>query len=184
MSEAEGFLGRWSRLKREAAPEAAREEPPRPEGPPAEDEVGAAAAEPAADLTSLPPIESLTADSDYTPFLAQGVPEELRRLALRKAWTTNPQIADFRGFADYDWDCNAPGYGQLLPIDDIKRLCDAVLRPLADERKEDAAEALAVDAESGPVVPRVEHDPAAAPAAPADPSVVAGSPRPEESVNS
>jgi hypothetical protein len=183
MSEAESFLGRWSRLKRDAAPNAAREEPPRPEGPPAEDEVGAAADEPAVDLESLPPIESLTAESDYKPFLAQGVPEELRRLALRKAWTTNPQIANFRGFADYDWDCNAPGYGQLLPIDDIKRLCDAVLRP-AKEEKEDAVEAPAADAEPGPVVPRVEHDPTAAPAAPADPPVVAGSLRPEESVNS
>jgi Protein of unknown function (DUF3306) len=183
MSEAEGFLGRWSRLKREAATDGAREEDPSgPESPSAADQP-AAGAEPAVDLEALPPIESLTAESDYKPFLAQGVPEELRRLALRKAWTTNPQIANFRGFADYDWDCNAPGYGQLLPIDDIKRLCDAVLRP-AKEEKEDAVEAPAADAEPGPAVPRVEHDPTAAPAAPADPPVVAGSLRPEESVNS
>ena len=48
--------------------------------------------------------------------------------ALRQAWSTDPKIAGFRGFADYDWDCNAPGYAALLPVDDIARLCDAVLR--------------------------------------------------------
>ena len=57
------------------------------------------------------------------------MPEELQRLALRQAWATDPKIAAFRGFAEYDWDCNAAGYGALLPIDDIARLCDAVLRP-------------------------------------------------------
>jgi hypothetical protein len=184
MSEAEGFLGRWSRLKREAATDAAREEEPSgPAGPSAADQP-VADAEPAVDLKSLPPIESLTADSDYKPFLAQGVPEELRRLALRKAWTANPQIADFRGFADYDWDCNAPGYGQLLPIDDVKRLCDAVLRPAPEEEKEDAAGAPAVEAEPGSDVPRIEHEPTATPAAPASPPVAVASPPPEEPVNS
>jgi Protein of unknown function (DUF3306) len=171
MSEAEGFLGRWSRLKRERATDAARqEEPSGPEGPSAVDQP-VAGAEPAVDPESLPPIESLTADSDYKPFLARGVPEELRRLALRKAWTTNPQIANFRGFADYDWDCNAPGYGQLLPIDDIKRLCDAVLRPAAVEEDVDAADAPAAEAEPGPAAPRVEHDQAAPAAPPAEESV-------------
>ncbi len=75
----------------------------------------------------MPPLESLVGDSDYSPFLAPNVPEEVHRLALRKAWTSNPTIASFRGFGEYDWDCNAPGYGQLLPTDDIVRLCRAVL---------------------------------------------------------
>jgi hypothetical protein len=181
MSEAdEGFLGRWSRLKREAAMGAAREEEPSgPESPSTADQP-AAGAEPAVDLESLPPIESLTGESDYKPFLAQGVPEELRRLALRKAWTTNPQIADFRGFADYDWDCNAPGYGKLLPIDDVKRLCDAVLRPAAKDDDDGAVDAPAAEAEPGPATSRVEHD-AAAPAASAE---AAGTPPAEESINS
>lgn len=132
MAEGEGFLGRWSRLKRQAAQEeAAPAEPPRREAPEAEP-AAAAAAEPF-DPATLPPIESLGADSDYKPFMAPQVPEELRRLALRKAWTSNPAIAGFRGLADYDWDCNAPDYGRLLPSDDLRRLCERVLRDVATE---------------------------------------------------
>jgi hypothetical protein len=183
MSETEGFIGRWSRLKRATATDAAREEPPRPEDPPVGEEAEVAV-EPAVDLDALPPIESLTADSDYKPFLARGVPEELRRLALRKAWATNPQIANFRGFADYDWDCNAPGYGQLLPIDDVKRLCDAVLRPTAKQGNDvNVADAPAAESEPGPAAPRVEHE-QAPPAASADPPVAAGAAPAEDSAES
>ena len=60
------------------------------------------------------------------PFLKAAVPDALRLAALRKAWSTDSEIAGFRGFADYDWDFNAPGYGKLLPIDDIRKLCDAI----------------------------------------------------------
>lgn len=138
MAEDEGFLGRWSRLKRQAAQQAAQEEAaaaepspgreePNAEPPPAEP---AAAAEPF-DPATLPPIESLDANSDYRPFMAPEVPDELRRLALRRAWTSNPAIAGFRGLAEYDWDCNAPGYGRLLPSDDLRRLCERVLRDAA-----------------------------------------------------
>lgn len=121
MVEAEGFLARWSRLKRgeEERGEEARPQPvePAPEPPEAE----------TVDLASLPPLDSLCAESDYTAFLKEGVPEELRRLALRKAWTSDPAISGFRGLAEYDWDCNAPGFAALLPTDDVARLCDAIL---------------------------------------------------------
>ncbi len=118
MAETEGFLGRWSRLKREA-------EPPQAEGKQAENLPPEAIGE-EPEREPLPPIESLGADSDYTRFLAPDVPAELTRLALRKAWVSDPKIADFRGFAEYDWDCNAPGYGQLRPTDNIRDLLDAV----------------------------------------------------------
>lgn len=123
MDEPEGFLGRWSRLKRggdtEPAPPQAEPDPPEP----------AAVEEPADEPPPLPPIESLDGGSDYTAFLAKGVPEELKRLALRRAWTSDPKIADFRGFGEYDWDFNAPGYGALRATDDLVKLVDAVLRP-------------------------------------------------------
>ncbi len=119
MSEQERFLNRWSRLKQQPVKQPlAESDAVSPETPPCTD--------PATDLSTLPPLDTLGADSDYTPFLNVGVPEELRCMALRKAWASDPAIAGFRGFAEYDWDCNAPGYGQLLPIDDIQRLCDAV----------------------------------------------------------
>jgi hypothetical protein len=130
MDDDEGFLRRWSRLKREGGEERsapAGEAPPEPGG----DE--RPLAEPF-DPATLPPIATLAADSDYTAFLAKGVPEELQRLALRKAWTSDPKIAAFRGFAEYDWDCNAPGYGQLLACDDVRRLCDALLGDPKAER--------------------------------------------------
>ena len=113
----ESALRRWSRRKLEAAARAAV---------PVRETQGTPGAEPPPEL---PAVESLGADSDYGAFLARAVPEELQRLALRKAWSTDPKIAAFRGFAEYDWDCNATGYGALLPVDDIARLCDAVLRP-------------------------------------------------------
>jgi hypothetical protein len=146
--EGEGFLQRWSRLKRAGSEERsdpAGEAPLEPEGD--EDPV----AEPF-DPATLPPIATLTADSDYTAFLARGVPEELQRLALRKAWASDPKIAAFRGFAEYDWDCNAPGYGQLLACDDVKRLCNALLGDPEADRDDPAAT---------PEAPASEPEPAA-----------------------
>jgi len=35
----------------------------------------------------LPPIESLTFESDYTVFMAPNVPSDIRRKALRKLWS-------------------------------------------------------------------------------------------------
>jgi hypothetical protein len=52
----------------------------------------------------LPPIESLTAESDYTAFLGKNVPEALKRAALRKLWTSDPVLANLDGLNDYDED--------------------------------------------------------------------------------
>lgn len=89
----EGFLGRWSRLKRSetadakdaAKPEGMAAEPPLPAPLPEE-------APPPADLPppDLPPVEELSAGSDFTAFLKEGVPEELKRAALRKLWASDP----------------------------------------------------------------------------------------------
>lgn len=118
MADPEGFLVRWSRRKREAAPEPDEPLPLEPEKPEPE--------EPGEEAEPLPAIETLGAGSDYTRFLATGVPEEVKRLALRKAWVSDPTIAEFRGFGEYDWDFNAPGYGQMLPTDDVRKLVEAV----------------------------------------------------------
>jgi hypothetical protein len=126
MAESKGLLARWSRLKRE--PRSVEDAPATVESE--------GKAEPV-DLESLPPLESLCADSDYSVFLRRGVPEALRRAALRRAWATDPTISAFRGFAEYDWDCNAPGYGALLPTDDILKLCDSILRPVPDTEPPD-----------------------------------------------
>jgi hypothetical protein len=136
----EGFLGRWSRHKTEAR---ARKVEARAR----EVEPGAACDTPEADVfdpESLPPVESLGVDSDYTAFLARGVPKALRNAALRRAWVTDPAIRNHRTPAEYDWDCNAPGYGRLWSCDDPRRLVEAMfrhLRPEAEAEPEDSAAA-------------------------------------------
>jgi hypothetical protein len=69
------------------------------------------------DLASLPPIESLTSESDLTVFLQTGVPMDLVRAALRHAWRMDPGIRDFVGIAESQWDFNdpdaMPGFGPL-----------------------------------------------------------------------
>ena len=69
------------------------------------------------DAANLPPIESIGAASDIRPFLALGVPADLARAALRRAWSTDPAIRDFIGLSENSWDFNAPdgvpGFGSL-----------------------------------------------------------------------
>ena len=50
----------------------------------------------------LPPVESLNKESDFKAFLADGVPEELKRAALRKLWLSDPAFAFRDGLDDYD----------------------------------------------------------------------------------
>lgn len=108
MAEPEQFLARWSRLKRRTrdgavAPRAAAAVPglvpaePAPEAPPAE-----------APALELPSIESLTKDSDYTVFLRPGVAEDLRNLALRKLYESDPVFANLDGLLEYGEDFGEP----------------------------------------------------------------------------
>lgn len=118
MSE-EQFLARWSRRKQEARADYAEPAPEQAAEAPAA--VDPAAAEPALpetdDLSSLPPIESIDAATDVTAFLRKGIPQELSRAALRRAWTVDPTIRDFVGLAENAWDFNDPsamaGFGAL-----------------------------------------------------------------------
>jgi Protein of unknown function (DUF3306) len=110
MSDTETFLSRWLRLKRESEASLPPEDAP--------------AAEPAAaafDPSSLPPIESIVADSDIRAFLHEAVPAELTRAALRSAWTADPAIRDFVGIAENQWNFNdaacIPGFGPLQAAD-------------------------------------------------------------------
>ena len=52
----------------------------------------------------LPSIDGLDKDSDYTPFLGDGVPEKLARAAMRKLWRSDPIFAFRDGLDDYDED--------------------------------------------------------------------------------
>lgn len=59
---------------------------------------------PDAVIADLPDIAELKRDSDFTPFLRQGVPESIQRLALRKLWRLDPTLAVVDGLVDYDDD--------------------------------------------------------------------------------
>ena len=77
---AETFFARWSRVKAEARLEPVVQEPVPVEPPPAE-------AEAAAPAPTLEQVQSLTPDSDFTPFIARGVDETVRRAALKKLFS-------------------------------------------------------------------------------------------------
>jgi hypothetical protein len=161
MSERETVLARWSRRKQAAAGEPADAESPALPHPPLPEEAvegrelaeGTAGAEGTLDVpsaaaasdaialfdpTTLPPIESIAADTDIRAFLAPGVPPELARSALRRAWAADPKIRDFVGLADYDWDFNAPGsmagFGPLEMTEELRQIAARVIgaRPAAE----------------------------------------------------
>ena len=84
MSEDDNFLSRWSRRKTQARTSPAEPAPPpvAPPEPAAATEAGAAASLPG-EREALPPVESLTTESDFAPFMAPEVDAELRREALK-----------------------------------------------------------------------------------------------------
>ncbi len=98
----ERFTGRWARLKQEGR--APADEPQTTNLPVPEDADASAAETPTIPAEDLPDIESLDKDSDYTPFMQEGVPEALKKLALRALWRSDPVLANLDGLNDYDED--------------------------------------------------------------------------------
>ena len=163
MNEPESFLTRWSRRKaesgerREGSPagpasdagEAKPDARTSLAAPPATSEPEAAAFDPA----SLPPIESIAAGVDIRPFLQTGVPAELTRAALRRAWATDPAIRDFIGIAENQWDFNdptaMPGFGPLTAADHAASLAAQMLGGAGD-RVRQVAEASVLGAPAKP----------------------------------
>jgi hypothetical protein len=99
----EKFLSRWSRLKRETA-----EVPPAP----------VEAEKPATDDASppqLPPVESLTKDSDYKVFFQPKVSEDVRRAALKKLFS-DPHFNVMDGLDTYidDYSISEPIPPEML----------------------------------------------------------------------
>ncbi len=145
MSDDRNFVARWSRLKREAVndedasgrpvvspkkadePEAASSTPSK-ERPATPDE--------AFDVSSLPAIDSITANTDIRDFLRAGVPADLTKAALRRAWSEDSAIRDFIGIAENQWDftdpTTIPGFGPLQATDNIHDLVAQAMGKLED----------------------------------------------------
>ncbi|MFK4539604.1 hypothetical protein ABIA00_007787 [Bradyrhizobium ottawaense] len=123
----EEFLARWSRRKRES-----QAEPAKPVG--AQPTLGSEAKddESEVDLSSLPSIDEINAATDVTAFLSKGIPQELSRAALRRAWAADPAIRDFIGLAENAWDFNdptaMPGFGPLdCSSEELAALVDRIV---------------------------------------------------------
>jgi len=111
--EEKSFLSRWSQRKREAEEEAAAgavEAPQGGAGPQrvaATDTAGIPAADDDADRVDprdLPDIDTLDASSDFSVFMKNGVPQILKRRALRKLWHVDPAFSFHDGLTDYNLD--------------------------------------------------------------------------------
>jgi hypothetical protein len=152
MSDAENFLARWSRRKREIeqhegvapsdeAPIEFLSDPALSNSEAAEIDASGREGEtqePAQpfDPASLPPIESITAQTDIRGYFAPGVPSDLARAALRRVWSADPTIRDFIGLSENAWDFNAPetipGFGPITASDDVA----GMMRQMLGEARE------------------------------------------------
>jgi hypothetical protein len=131
----ERFVSRWSRLKSEARKTPAEPQDGGRRPPPASAEAPAVRPEPPStaarsdargrepddgcdparfDPASLPDIESLTFESDYTAFLQEGVPRELRNRALQRLWRSDPVLANLDGLLEYGEDYSAIGIKKTI----------------------------------------------------------------------
>jgi hypothetical protein len=144
----EDFLTRWSRRKRDPT-ETEQAKVPQVGAPGEYDKIAenaipenaksvepVDAIEPTFDLKSLPSVESITAATDIRPFLAPGVPVEIARAALRRAWSADRRIRDFVGLADYDWDYHTPGsaagFGPLEMTDELRQMVARIRGDIVD----------------------------------------------------
>ena len=164
-----GFLERWSRKKIDAegeapapaktdvvSPTAAAVRPLQRQAKIDTKTPDGAASKPEFDLASLPSLDSITAVTDIRAFLTPGVPADLARAALRRAWAADPAIRNFKGLAENDWDFTdptaMPGFGPLPEGTDVKKLLAQIF---GDDAKPPSPEA----ASEQPPVPQLSRIP-------------------------
>lgn len=110
MSSEKGRLSRWSRRKAEARARrggAAPELEAEPEGQqPAVVNPDAMSSTSNSDTPppDLPDVDTLTAESDFSQFMKEGVPAALRRVALRKLWASDPALTELDDMLEYGED--------------------------------------------------------------------------------
>ena len=116
MSEEDNLFSRWSRRKRRVAEEefvptpSEKDEAASVEQEPETPEEEAALLE----RLNLPVPESLKSGDDFSAFMRAGVPEFLRKRALRVLWKSNPVLANLDGLNDYDDDFRSPELTQKV----------------------------------------------------------------------
>jgi hypothetical protein len=117
----EDFLRRWSRLKHEQAAE-------KPAEKPVEKKEADAPAPP------LPPVDQLTPESDFSPFMQPKVEDSLRRAALKKLFN-DPHFNIPDPYEAYSGDWTG---GEPIPPEMLATLNQAKTL-LFDKKEEDVA---------------------------------------------
>jgi hypothetical protein len=169
MNDPDNFLSRWSRRKQEAGERSEKKEEAAdkpPAEPVAENEPVRAASAPAStpipkfDVESLPPIESISAETDITMFMRTGVPETLKHAALRRAWSADPAIRDFMGPTENYWDAagpdGIPGFGDLDPNLDVRRMVSELFGETPRQETPTESETDRADSPALPIQNRAE----------------------------
>jgi hypothetical protein len=167
MSEPEKFFDRWSRRKRDGTEESAPAEAAKADTAPPPPE---AKEEAPFDPASLPSIESITSETDIRAFLRPGVPPDLSRAALRRAWSSDPAIRDFVGLVENGWDFNdptaMPGFGPIDASEVARLLAGVIGAPL--EKADEPQPSAAAEGKSGQDLP--QDSPQEPPLAAAEPA--------------
>jgi hypothetical protein len=157
----EGFAGRWSRLKAEAravppTPASVAQAEPRsaalpvaPDAPQAEKAEAPAQTSPAqtsaAPKTELPPLDTLTKDSDFSLFMNSDVADDTRKQALRKLWTMDPHFATIDISECHSIDFNAvPTFPNGL-MNTIYRVGSGMVEAVEEIERKEAAEKAAAE---------------------------------------
>jgi hypothetical protein len=126
----EAFLSRWSRLKQEQA----REEPLPEEGKDSP-------------APALPPVEGLTPDSDFAPFMHPKVTDALRRVALKKLFADpHFSIPDMNEAYSGDWTGGDPISEELLKT--LNQARTVLFREEEEQKKKDQAQQVAAEEET------------------------------------
>ena len=159
VTEPENFLERWSKRKiterdrstadqmtadkKTADDRSSRDDQASAIVPPRSDATAPPRSDETFDLTQLPSIDSIGASTDVTAFLRPGVPSELTRAALRRAWSSDPAIRDFVGLVENGWDFNDPsamsGFGPISP-EEVARLTAQIISALPEAPREPATQ--------------------------------------------
>lgn len=103
----------------------------------------------------LPDPTALKPGDDFAAFLKDAVPDRIKKVALRKLWTSNPILANVDGLLDYGEDFTDAavgagvvettyqvGKGMLAHVQEMARQAEEAARKAVEGDEEEAIEAL------------------------------------------
>ena len=122
--EKEDFLRRWSRRKKEDRLPAPEEKP----------------------VPTLPPVDKLTPESDFSGFMHPKVEDALRRVALKKLFRGDPHFNLPDPYEAYSGDWTV---GEPIPAEMLATLNQAQQLLFSDKKEEEKKEELAAKEPAG-----------------------------------